>query len=126
MKLLKELTEIRGASGDESRVRDFVINYIEKNKTNWTVQPQLFYGEEFQDTLIVVFGKPTTAIFAHMDSIGFTEFATFLLIVSLSATILFLSSIIARSTCFKVPVLVRSCFQEAIHFFPETSKVTSE
>ena len=72
MKLLKELTEIRGASGDESRVRDFVINYIEKNKTNWTVQPQLFYGEEFQDTLIVVFGKPTTAIFAHMDSIGFT------------------------------------------------------
>jgi putative aminopeptidase FrvX len=72
MKLLKELTEIRGASGDESRVRDFVINYIEKNKANWTVQPQLFYGEEFQDTLIVVFGKPTTAIFAHMDSIGFT------------------------------------------------------
>ncbi len=72
MKLLKELTEIRGASGDESRVRDFIINYVENNKSNWTVEPQLFFGENFQDTLILVFGKPTTAIFAHMDSIGFT------------------------------------------------------
>ena len=72
MKLLKELTEIRGASGDESRVRDFIINYVENNISNWTVEPQLFFGENFQDTLILVFGKPTTAIFAHMDSIGFT------------------------------------------------------
>ena len=72
MKLLKELIEIRGASGDESRVRDYIINYIETNKSNWSVEPILFYGENFQDTLILVFGKPTTAIFAHMDSIGFT------------------------------------------------------
>jgi len=29
-------------------------------------------GEEFQDCLILKFGKPRTAIFAHMDSVGFT------------------------------------------------------
>ena len=72
MKLLKEWTEIRGASGDESRVRDYIIDYVQKNKSNWTTEPTLFYGDNFQDTLILIFGKPTTAIFAHMDSIGFT------------------------------------------------------
>lgn len=72
MKLLKKLVEIRGASGDESRVRDFVIKYIKKEQKKWKIQPQLFYGDDFQDALILVFGKPKTAIFAHMDSIGFT------------------------------------------------------
>lgn len=72
MKTLKKLVEIRGASGDESRVRDFVIKYIKKEQKNWRVKPTLYYGDNFQDALIVVFGKPRTAIFAHMDSIGFT------------------------------------------------------
>jgi putative aminopeptidase FrvX len=72
MKLLKELIEVRGASGDESRVRDFVIDYVKSNENKWTVQPEMFFGEGFQDTLILVFGQPRTAIFAHMDSIGFT------------------------------------------------------
>ncbi len=72
MKLLKQLTEIRGASGDESRIRDFVIEYVTKNEEKWVTKPQLFFGDNFQDALILVFGKPTTAIFAHMDSIGFT------------------------------------------------------
>lgn len=72
MKLLKKLVEIRGASGDESKVRDFVIKYVKKEQKKWKVEPQLFYGDDFQDALILVFGKPRTAIFAHMDSIGFT------------------------------------------------------
>jgi putative aminopeptidase FrvX len=72
MKLLKQLVEIRGASGDESRVRDFVIDYVKANENKWTIQPEMFFGEGFQDTLILVFGQPRTAIFAHMDSIGFT------------------------------------------------------
>lgn len=72
MKLLKKLVEIRGASGDESRVRDFVIKYVKKEQKKWKVEPQIFYGDHFQDALILVFGKPKTAIFAHMDSIGFT------------------------------------------------------
>ena len=72
MKLLKKLVEIRGASGDESKVRDFVIKHVKKEQPKWKVQPHLFYGDGFQDALILVFGNPKTAIFAHMDSIGFT------------------------------------------------------
>ena len=48
------------------------MKYINKEKKRWKVQPELYYGEEFQDCLILKFGKPRTAIFAHMDSIGFT------------------------------------------------------
>jgi putative aminopeptidase FrvX len=72
MELLKKLVEIRGASGDESRVRDFLIEYVRANCSKWAVQPELVYGDHFQDCLILIFGKPKTAIYAHMDSIGFT------------------------------------------------------
>lgn len=72
MKLLKQLTEIRGASGDESAIKEFLIDYINKNKEQWTTVPELFYGDDFQDTLILVFGKPRTAILAHTDTIGYT------------------------------------------------------
>lgn len=72
MKLLQELIAIRGASGDEGAIRDFIIDYVEKNKGNWKVQPEIFHGTGFQDALILVFGQPKTAIFAHTDTIGFT------------------------------------------------------
>lgn len=70
--LLEQLIKVRGASGDEELIRDFIIDYIEKNQSNWKVKPELFYGEGFQDALVLVFGKPKTAIFAHIDTIGFT------------------------------------------------------
>jgi putative aminopeptidase FrvX len=72
MELLKRLVEIRGASGDESRMRDFLIEHVQSNASKWKVQPELIYGDHFQDCLILVFGDPRTAIYAHMDSIGFT------------------------------------------------------
>ena len=72
MKLLEELIAVQGTSGDESKIRDFIIQYVEENASNWTVQPKLHYGEEFQDALILTFGNPKTAIFAHTDTIGFT------------------------------------------------------
>ena len=53
-------------------MRDFLIAYFEKNSGLFRYPPELIYGEEFQDCLLVKFGKPRTAIFAHMDSIGFT------------------------------------------------------
>lgn len=71
-KSLEELIAIRGASGDESAIRDHIIDYVNREKANWKTQPELFYGEGFQDALILVFGKPKTAIFAHIDTIGFT------------------------------------------------------
>lgn len=72
MKLLEELIAIQGVSGDEANIKDFLVKYVEENAKNWTVQPQVIHGEKFQDTLILVFGKPSTAIYAHTDTIGFT------------------------------------------------------
>lgn len=72
MQLLKKLTEVRGASGDESRVKDFVLSYVTQYKHQWKVMPTIIEGDLFQDCVLLVFGKPTTAIYAHMDSIGFT------------------------------------------------------
>jgi putative aminopeptidase FrvX len=72
MELLKELIAVRGASGDEVRVRDFIIEHVRNNAGRWKSQPELFFGDGFQDCLILVFGQPNTAIYAHMDSIGFT------------------------------------------------------
>lgn len=70
--LLKQLCEIHAPSGQEGLVKEFLLQYIKKESKNWKYKPQIIQGEEFQDCLILKFGKPRTAIFAHMDSVGFT------------------------------------------------------
>ncbi len=72
MELLKQLIEIRGASSDEGRVKDFILEYVHSESIKWKTKPTIIEGIDYQDCLILVFGKPTTAIYAHMDSIGFT------------------------------------------------------
>lgn len=72
MKLLKKLTELRGASSDEGRVKEFVLDHIEKTSGEWKVKPEIVQGNGFQDCIILIFGNPRTAIYAHMDSIGFS------------------------------------------------------
>lgn len=72
MNLLKQLCAIHGPSGEEYRVKDFLLKYIQKQKTNWASKPQIIHGDDFQDCIVLRFGKPRTAIFAHMDTIGFT------------------------------------------------------
>ena len=73
MKLLKQLCEIHSPSGEEFKMKKFILEYIKKNENSWHTKPILHFGEGFQDNLIMVFGKkPKTAIFAHLDSIGFT------------------------------------------------------
>lgn len=72
MELLKTLCSIHAPSGNEGPVKDFLLDYISKNSSNWTTQPEIIVGDEIQDCIILKFGTPKTAIFAHMDSIGFT------------------------------------------------------
>lgn len=72
MELLKELIAIRAAASDEGAMARFIIDYVEKNQNSWVAQPKIISGKGFQDCVILVFGKPTTAIYAHMDSIGFS------------------------------------------------------
>jgi len=70
--LLKQLCSIPGTSGNESSVRDFLLDYIKKNQKSWKAKPEILSGGNFQDGLILKFGKPRTAVFAHMDTVGFT------------------------------------------------------
>jgi len=72
MKLLKQLCEVHAPSGDERRMTDFLLRYIRKEKKNWKVEPDIYHGDRFQDCIVLKFGKPRTAIFAHIDSVGFT------------------------------------------------------
>lgn len=72
MKLLKELCAIHAPSGEENKMTEFLLKYVQKEKKNWKEKPEIYHGDPFQDCLLLKFGKPRTAIFAHMDSIGFT------------------------------------------------------
>jgi putative aminopeptidase FrvX len=72
MKLLEQLCRIHAPSGNETNMTQFLLEYIQENKHNWKVAPEVITGREFQDCILLVFGQPRTAIFAHIDSIGFT------------------------------------------------------
>src|SRR5688572_6869725 len=70
--LLKHMCAIHAPSGNEVDMKNFLLNYIQKHSPSWKHSFKIIEGPEWQDNLILVFGKPRTAVFAHMDSIGFT------------------------------------------------------
>jgi putative aminopeptidase FrvX len=72
MELLKTLCAIHAPSGNESAMTEFILNYVKEKSAGWKVKPQIFEGDDFQNCIILVFGTPRTAVYAHMDSIGFT------------------------------------------------------
>jgi putative aminopeptidase FrvX len=73
MELLRQLCSIHAPSGDESALTEFLLAHVETHAGSWAVSPKVLAGGHFQDNIILVFGdKPRTAIFAHIDSIGFT------------------------------------------------------
>lgn len=72
MELLEKLVAVHAPSGEEAAMKHFILDYIIKHQHNWKHQPKLIHGDAFLDCLILVFGKPRTAVFAHMDSVGFT------------------------------------------------------
>jgi putative aminopeptidase FrvX len=72
LKLLKTLCSIHAPSGNETLMTEFLLDYIKHYSSSWVVPPQVFHGDDFQNGIILVFGKPRTAVFAHIDSIGFT------------------------------------------------------
>jgi putative aminopeptidase FrvX len=72
MELLKQLCSIHAPSSEETPLQDFILSWIQKNKKDFVVKPVIINTPEIQDSLVLVFGKPRTVIFAHMDSTGFT------------------------------------------------------
>lgn len=72
LSILKTMCAIHSPSGNEVGMKEFLLHYIKTNQKNWKHKPKVIHGKGFQDNIILVFGKPRTAIFAHTDSIGFT------------------------------------------------------
>jgi putative aminopeptidase FrvX len=72
MQLLHTLCRFPAPSGNEAALARFVLNYVEQHQSGWRHQPRVLAGERFQDCVVLVFGQPRTAVFAHLDSIGFT------------------------------------------------------
>jgi putative aminopeptidase FrvX len=72
MELLEKLCAIPGTSGDEGRVRDFLLEYCIDEMDSWKNKPEIWHGAGFQDNLVLVFGKPKVAFYAHLDTVGFT------------------------------------------------------
>lgn len=72
LSILKTMCAIHSPSGNEVAMKEFLLDYIKANQKNWKHKPKVIHGKGFQDNIILVFGKPRTAIFAHTDSIGFT------------------------------------------------------
>ncbi|MBD2721807.1 M20/M25/M40 family metallo-hydrolase [Hymenobacter armeniacus] len=72
MQLLRSLCRIQAPSGNESALTRFVLDYVRQHQGTWRHQPQVIADDRFQDCIVLVFGQPRTAVFAHMDSIGFT------------------------------------------------------
>jgi len=68
LELLKKLCSIHSPSGNENEMTRFLSEYIGLCKTSWKQQPEIF---SFQNCLMLVFGYPRTAVFAHIDNIGF-------------------------------------------------------
>ena len=63
--VLKKMCGIHAPSGSEYLMTEFLLDYINKESKNWTVKPKIIFGGDFQDAIILVFGKPKTAIFAR-------------------------------------------------------------
>ncbi len=73
MKLLEKLCKIHSPSGEEYIMKEFLIEYINKNCDKWIKKPEFLCEKvNCHDNLILKFGNPKTAIFSHIDTTGFT------------------------------------------------------
>ena len=70
--LLQDLISVQGLASDESRIKSFIKEYVLKNSAGWKSKPHIIDGLGFQDALILVFGNPITAVYAHIDTIGYS------------------------------------------------------
>jgi putative aminopeptidase FrvX len=70
--LLKTLCSIHAPSGNEAGMTNFLLRHIEKVKSSWKNVPTIYSGDGFQNCIVLVFGNPRTAVFAHIDNIGYT------------------------------------------------------
>ncbi len=53
-------------------MKNFILDFVHNNRHKWKTQPVIIAGDDIQDCVILVFGTPRCAAFAHMDTTGFT------------------------------------------------------
>ena len=71
MKLLKDLCAVPAPSGYEAPLSDYLLDYVKRKMKKWKVTPEIYCGGDLQDCIVLKFGTPRTAIFAHMDTVGY-------------------------------------------------------
>ena len=72
MHLLKTLCAFPAPSGEEADLTRFVRDYVREHGAGWRQPPLVVHDESrLHDCLLLVFGQPRTAVFTHLDSIGF-------------------------------------------------------
>lgn len=49
----------------------FILEHIAREKSQWLNEPVVFAGEGFQEAIVLVFGQPRVAVFAHIDGVGY-------------------------------------------------------
>lgn len=69
--LLRTLCGLPATAGDEKQLADWVLNHVLTHRDSWVQKPEIFAGEGFQDAVVLVFGQPKVAVFAHLDGVGF-------------------------------------------------------
>ena len=72
MQLLHSLCRIPAPAGNEVALTRFILDHVKRTQHTWLHQPSVIADDRFQDCVLLVFGQPRTAVFAHLDSIGFT------------------------------------------------------
>jgi len=53
-------------------MKEFILSWLKSNINEWKVKPEILEDFGLQHAVVLVVGKPRTAIFAHIDSTGFT------------------------------------------------------
>ena len=72
MHLLRSLCRVPAPAGNEALLARFVLGHVRSHQAQWQHAPHILADERFQDCILLVFGRPRTAVFAHLDSVGFT------------------------------------------------------
>ena len=49
MELLKQMCGIHAPAGNEVALKDFILKYIEDNKSSWDYLPEIYEGDGFQE-----------------------------------------------------------------------------
>jgi putative aminopeptidase FrvX len=70
-RILKELLSVKSPSGEEDQMKQFIIKHFTGKHWN-SDNLEIIDRDNIQDCLMIRKGTPKVAVFAHMDTVGFT------------------------------------------------------